>query len=189
MTIDPKTGSAPHDCPECGSPAYIPFGLPALCTNRECLFYSEDCWVKHVTELPDDEEGVEFDIGEEDTNPYLNMPQMQDLTAAKGLSLHDYLHGYVHPDPSDDVKAKIKKQLDALDKKIDQIPVPFYLTPDDKNATLSTCQTPETCVACKLVGPSPASTSKDEEASDTRHESLLEYSLRMRLEEHRRTRG
>ena len=64
---DPKTPSACHDCPDCGAPAYIGGpGMPTQGTNRECPFYSEDCWALHVLELPDEEVGQEFDIEDEE---------------------------------------------------------------------------------------------------------------------------
>ena len=67
---DPLTPSAPHPCPSCGEPSYVGGpGMPTQCTSRECGFFSLDCWVRHVTELPDDEEGVEYDIEDEPTQP------------------------------------------------------------------------------------------------------------------------
>lgn len=122
---DPKTGSAPHACPECGEPCYIPFGLPAECTNRECLFYSEDCWVRHVMELPDQtcgEGGEEFDIEDEDTVPFLKLPSLTDL-------LHGYTAVQKQLDAADTGRA-IVDAIDQLDELIDQVPTPFYLTDD-----------------------------------------------------------
>jgi hypothetical protein len=178
--MDQKTGYAPHDCPECGSPSYIPFGLPAECTNRECVFYNQDCWVKHVMELPDDEEGVEVDIEDEPTQP-------------KGLSLTDYLQAYTYPPaqpsvlPPPPLTPGQKKAMKILDDAIDKVPVPFYLTPDDKNATLEVpCEKND---VDKQAGLSQGTMTKGEAVSGTRSESLLEYSLRMRLESARRTRG
>ena len=110
---DPKTGSAPHDCPNCGSPAYIGGpGFPAQCTSRPCPFYSEDCWVRWVMELPDDGDPLEIDEDAK-TSPGLGVPttsQWIKLTnAAKnlgpppryaatpdedtGISIADYLFG------------------------------------------------------------------------------------------------
>lgn len=80
MSEDPKTGSAPHDCVECGAPCYIPFGLSPQCTNRQCQHYSEDCWVRHVLELPDEEVGQEFDIEDDEaTDPWIKMPALKGL--------------------------------------------------------------------------------------------------------------
>lgn len=81
--IDPKTPSCPHACPDCGAPAYVGGpGFPAQCTSRVCSFYSEDCWVRWVMEIPDDETGVEFDIDEDaKTDPGLTWifpPQVLD---------------------------------------------------------------------------------------------------------------
>lgn len=88
MTID-TTPSAPHECPNCGEPAYLGFGVPAECTNRLCPFWSQDCWVKHVMEIPDDETGVEFEIeDDEDTLPglYGRFPKVSSwLPAPKDL--------------------------------------------------------------------------------------------------------
>lgn len=54
--------------------------MPTQCTSRECAFYSEDCWVKHVVELPDDEGiGEEFEIEDEDTIPFLKIPSLSDM--------------------------------------------------------------------------------------------------------------
>ena len=60
--IDPKTAQAPHDCPGCGEPAYLGFGVPARCSNRECPFFCQELWADHVMALPDEEVGQEFDI-------------------------------------------------------------------------------------------------------------------------------
>lgn len=90
MVTEEKTGSAPHDCPNCGSPAYVGGpGMPTQCTSRVCPFYSEDCWVRWVMELPDEEEGVEFEIeDDEDTLPglYGRFPRVSSwLPAPKDL--------------------------------------------------------------------------------------------------------
>jgi hypothetical protein len=69
--MDPKTPSAPHDCPQCGEPAYIPFYGPAECTSRACPWFNLRCWSMHTMGLPDEEEGEEFDIEEyEPTQPH-----------------------------------------------------------------------------------------------------------------------
>ena len=118
---DPKTPSAPHECPDCGEPAYIGFGLPAQCTSRECPFWSEDCWVKHVVELPDEEIGVEFEIEDEPTHPkLLGLP-----------TLDDYLFAYANPPP---IKSLVYQQSRAkVQKAIDETPVPFVLSPLDND--------------------------------------------------------
>ena len=119
---DPKTGSAPHDCPDCGAPAYVGGpGMPCQCTNRECPFYSEDCWVLHVMELPDEEVGQELDIEDEDTQPYLKIPSFQDLYATKGRSILDGLLPTVpHAWGAPPMTPEQKKALKILDKAIDK---------------------------------------------------------------------
>ena len=126
MTIDQKTPSAPHDCPNCGEPSYLGLGVPGQCTNRECPFWSEDCWVKHVLELPDDEEGVEFEIEDEPTIPFLKFPSLTDLLN-------------IHPDtptlsPNQLARLRVamhnvRGSIAKVDKDIDTMPVPFVLTP------------------------------------------------------------
>ena len=119
---DPKTGSAPHDCPDCGAPAYVGGpGMPCQCTNRECPFYSEDCWVLHVMELPDEEVGQELDIEDEDTQPWIKMPSFQDLYATKGRSILDGLLPAVpHAKVDPPLTPEQKKALKILDKAIDK---------------------------------------------------------------------
>ena len=122
MTIDQKTPSAPHDCPNCGEPSYLGLGVPGQCTNRECPFWSEDCWVKHVLELPDDEEGVEFEIEDEPTIPFLKYPSLADMLNLDNMpSSLDMLP----PDTSQ----RIKDQITKVEEAIDAMPVPFILTP------------------------------------------------------------
>ena len=122
MSKDPKTPSAPHDCPNCGEPSYLGLGVPGQCTNRECPFWSEDCWVKHVLELPDDEEGVEFEIEDEPTIPFLKFPSLADMLNLDNMpSSLDMLP----PDTSQ----RIKDQITKVEEAIDAMPVPFILTP------------------------------------------------------------
>ena len=85
--IDPKTTQAPHDCPGCGEPAYLGFGVPARCSNRECPFFCQELWADHVMALPDEdrEPGQYLDIENEDTQPWIELPTLADLYAGKGV--------------------------------------------------------------------------------------------------------
>ena len=126
---DPKTPSACHDCPNCGAPAYIGGpGMPTQCTSRECPFYSEDCWVLHVMELPDEEVGQELDIENEDTQPWIKLPLVIDKLPL-GAQLALILGGYKLPAPKP-LTPKQQKALDTLDAAIDKIPDPFFLLPE-----------------------------------------------------------
>ena len=126
MSEDPKTGSAPHDCPDCGAPAYVGGpGMPCQCTNRECPFYSEDCWVLHVMELPDEEVGQEFDIeDDEPTVPdggWLKMPSFIDLYATTGRSIVDALTPTVpHAKVDPPLTPCQRKALEILDGELDK---------------------------------------------------------------------
>jgi len=68
---DSKTPAAPHDCPQCGEPCYIGFGINARCTNRECQWYDKDLWVEHVLSLPDEPDHIfpSLDIEDAPTQP------------------------------------------------------------------------------------------------------------------------
>ena len=139
---DPKTGSAPHDCPNCGAPSYVGGpGMPTQCTSRECPFYSEDCWVRWVMEIPDEEVGQEFDIeDDEPTVPdggWLKMPTLKDQYANKGGPWR-YNHTLDDVDTGAQVRdlfypPKVLGILDALDAAIDKIPVPSWTKPLDKD--------------------------------------------------------
>ena len=44
----------PHECPNCGGPAYIPGGeREAKCIERACVFYDADTWVGWTMRLDD----------------------------------------------------------------------------------------------------------------------------------------
>lgn len=78
---EPKNDVAPHDCPECGEPSYLGFGVPARCVSRGCVFYDRGLWADYVMALPDDgmPEGTEpdfFDLEEEPTNPGFGTPRL-----------------------------------------------------------------------------------------------------------------
>jgi len=141
---DPKTGSAPHDCPNCGAPSYVGGpGMPTQCTSRECPFYSEDCWVRWVMEIPDEEVGQEFDIEDEDTQRYLKMPSLSDMydDVDTGAQVRDLFYPpkslggpwrYTHSmNPMTPEQKKVMK--DALDAAIDKYPVPSWTKPLDKD--------------------------------------------------------
>jgi hypothetical protein len=123
---DPKTPSAPHDCPQCGEPAYVGGpGMPAQCTQKGCIFYSEDAWVLHVLELPD----VEDPFEDVDTEPngfaaWLPEPKLS------FPSLDDYLHAYPNPPPIKNLT--YKQQADKVNDLIDKMPVPWIIL-DDKD--------------------------------------------------------
>ena len=57
MSLDEFAGSSadycPHECPNCGGPAYLGLGVPAKCIERGCVFYDEDTWVGWLMRLDD----------------------------------------------------------------------------------------------------------------------------------------
>ena len=64
-----KSDHAPHDCPQCGNPAYIGFGVNPKCTNLFCPWFDRETYVEHVLSLPDPGDPEE-DIDEEaETQP------------------------------------------------------------------------------------------------------------------------
>lgn len=70
-----RNQAAPHECPECGEPSYLGFGVPGKCVARGCAFYDVGLWCEWVMLLPDDgipkdSEPDYYDIGDEDTPTY-----------------------------------------------------------------------------------------------------------------------
>ena len=64
-----QNNAAPHECPQCGEPAYLGFGVPAKCVQKGCLFYDATLWSEWVMELPDVPDPVS-DFEDEKTDPY-----------------------------------------------------------------------------------------------------------------------
>ena len=64
-----QNNAAPHECPQCGEPAYLGFGIPAKCVQKGCLFYDATLWSEWVMELPDVPDPVS-DFEDEKTAPY-----------------------------------------------------------------------------------------------------------------------
>lgn len=77
-----KSDYAPHDCTECGEPAYIPFAGPAQCTNWLCSRFDQKIWEEHVMSLDDTGDPVPepMDIDEDaKTDPgFLLFPNILD---------------------------------------------------------------------------------------------------------------
>lgn len=74
--------SAPHNCPECGCPAYLGFGVPARCVSPYCAFYDEDICMEFSDEVIDRSElskkeqlylDEQLGLWEDDTEPYLSV--------------------------------------------------------------------------------------------------------------------
>jgi hypothetical protein len=86
--IDEFVGSAgdycPHECPNCGGPAYIGGPLyPAKCIEKDCVFYDEDTWVGWLMRLDDSgdpppgcTEPDFFALDDEPTNPGFGTPRV-----------------------------------------------------------------------------------------------------------------
>lgn len=111
---DPKTDAAPHDCTECGEPAYIPFHGPARCTNRGCARYDADIWKEHTMSLPDEETGVELEIDED--APTMPSAPIKSLTYTSPWLPLD---AYPNPDAPLTVDARIAKAKTAMRDAVD----------------------------------------------------------------------
>lgn len=66
--MDDHTDYTPHDCPQCGHPAYIGFATNPVCSNRDCQWFDTDTWVGHVMSLPDAGDPLD-EIEDADTEP------------------------------------------------------------------------------------------------------------------------
>lgn len=49
-----RNDAAPHECPQCGEPGYIGFGIPAKCIQKGCIFYDAGLWCEWAMLIPDD---------------------------------------------------------------------------------------------------------------------------------------
>jgi predicted RNA-binding Zn-ribbon protein involved in translation (DUF1610 family) len=61
--MNEQNNAAPHECPQCGEPAYLGFGIPAKCVQKGCLFYDAELWCEWVMLLPDVPDPVELALG------------------------------------------------------------------------------------------------------------------------------
>lgn len=65
----PKTPLYPHDCPDCGEPAYVGLGVPCLCSNPDCPFFDP----KSLEDTGIDE-GTEDFLDDDKTDPQWTIP-------------------------------------------------------------------------------------------------------------------
>jgi hypothetical protein len=103
---DPLSPAAPHVCPSCGEPSYIPFGLNTRCVSRDCEWYDYALWVEHMTSLPDVEDPTDDD--EED---YLDDDYPTDPS---------YQHGF----PPIRLTPQQQKAMKLLDAAMSKLPAP-----------------------------------------------------------------
>ena len=161
---EPKTKDAPHDCPQCGEPCYLPFTGPPKCTSRACMHFDQEIWCEHIMETPEDESGEEFEIDEDaETDPYLTYPNIQSPSPL-GIDI-------------DSLRKQVQKYLDDKDDdklrgvSHDQVWFDDPLTSVDKCAKLSECEIQERIDASPQVGPLRDFMSPVAEASDTKWQS------------------
>lgn len=84
--LSKKSDAAPHDCTECGSPAYIPFSAPARCTGVAvsmdagwfvaCPRFDQQIYDEHVEACSETEDKLAAKLSEfvdEKTDPQINL--------------------------------------------------------------------------------------------------------------------
>ena len=105
---------APHQCVECGSPAYLPFSGGTKCTNMRCQHHDQDLWCEWLLEDLPDEPQVELDIEVGDDEP--TEPQLAFFTSGR----------FNYPTGSG---GQLQDAIDALDEMLGRVPQPFILVP------------------------------------------------------------
>lgn len=78
-----KTPSTPHDCPDCGHPAYLGMSVPAQCTNVKCPFFSAECRQLQLEEIGEAATAKPDDISEDPTQPDLQKAVLDYLDSTR----------------------------------------------------------------------------------------------------------
>lgn len=109
---------APHKCPLCNSPAYLPFSGGTRCTSTQCEHHDKDLWVEFILEELPDEPQVELDleIGEDEpTQPQLKFADLFGDTLKTGRLSH------VGPTTGAQVREAMDKLDDLIDEAVDHV--------------------------------------------------------------------
>lgn len=138
--LSKKSDAAPHDCTECGSPAYIPFNGPARCTGvsvasqrlfEACSRFDQQIYDEHVESCPDESVSVDLDVDMfvkqyREVQHVLNTPPLRAVDGGWWYQAnHDMASGVYPGDRMTDNDGR-KYRVDGVDRVKDQI----HIIPD-----------------------------------------------------------